>query len=105
MKMTPGIWQELVKKMPEDLAQLKSSKLLSREELTEIPEKGIYVLYEENKPMYVGRSDHLKTRIQTHSRPSSGHGQSSLAFNLAREEASKQGIRKDIERSKLEKDP
>ena len=47
---------------------------------------GIYVLYEGDKPMYVGRSDHLKDRLLSHGRPSSGSNSASFAFILAKED-------------------
>ena len=49
-------------------------------------EPGIYVLYEDSAPMYVGRSDHLKDRLLNHGRPSSGSESASFAFILAKED-------------------
>ena len=46
--------------------------------------KGVYVLYESGKPMYVGRSDKLADRLLDHGRPSSRSETASFAFNLAR---------------------
>ena len=48
--------------------------------------KGVYVLYENGKPMYVGRSDKLADRLLDHGRPSSRSETASFAFNLAREQ-------------------
>ena len=50
-------------------------------------EKGVYVLYERGRPMYVGRSDKLADRLLDHSKPSSGSETASFAFNLARNKA------------------
>ncbi len=47
---------------------------------------GIYVLYDDNVPVYVGRSDRLADRLLEHSRPSSGSESASFAFNLAKRE-------------------
>ena len=47
---------------------------------------GIYVLYENGEPMYVGRSDKLADRLLSHGRPSSGSESATFAFNLARAE-------------------
>lgn len=48
--------------------------------------KGIYVLYEDSTPMYVGRSDDLASRLLAHGRRSGSSENSSFAFNLAKEE-------------------
>ncbi len=50
--------------------------------------KGVYVLYEEDKPMYVGRSDNLATRLLEHGRPSGHSETASFAFNMAKEQFS-----------------
>ncbi len=50
---------------------------------------GIYVLYEDDTPMYAGRSDHLKDRLLNHGRPSSGSESASFAFILAKEDFEK----------------
>lgn len=46
---------------------------------------GIYVLYEQTRPMYVGRSDNLKQRLLDHGLSSGGSETATFAFNLARE--------------------
>jgi len=83
------------------------SELKSKYEITEYAGKrGIYILYENGKPIYVGRSNNLKKRIQEHSRPSSGHNSASFAFILAKEVAKQKNPDLDLtmERSQLEKD-
>lgn len=63
--------------------ELKSAKPVSREELPYSP--GIYVFYNEfDQPIYVGRTDNIRTRIQHHTRESSKHGSATFAFNLAK---------------------
>ena len=64
--------------------------------------KGVYVLYECCKPMYVGRSDQLADRLLSHGRPSSGSESATFAFNLAREKCSAPST---ISRQELKKDP
>ncbi|MBE9512964.1 MAG: GIY-YIG nuclease family protein [Chloroflexi bacterium] len=99
-------FSQQINKMPELLKDLKSQPLLTRENLTGIPQKGIYVFYENNKALYVGRSNRIKLRIQEHSRPSSMHNSASFAFRLAREELARhQDIPKDATRGELEKAP
>ena len=48
--------------------------------------KGVYVMYEGERPMYVGRSDNLATRLLEHGQPSGGSETASFAFNIAKEE-------------------
>ena len=47
-----------------------------------MPTSGIYLFSERSHDLYVGRSNRLKTRIQEHSRPSSGHNSAPFAFLL-----------------------
>ena len=82
----------IVARMPELLNQLLAATLLHRESLQEVPQRGIYVLYENRSPIYVGRSNRVRNRLLEHSRPSSTHNSAPFAFNLAKEEANKRGI-------------
>jgi hypothetical protein len=92
--------------MPILLDELKGKPQLNRNELRGIPKSGIYVFYERNKPLYVGRSNRLKERIQEHGRPSSDHYSATLAFNIAKEAVEhRQKIPKGITRKELEKAP
>ena len=52
-----------------------------------LPTAGIYVFYEGNTALYVGRTGRLKKRLKEHGAPSSSHYSASFAFLLAREEA------------------
>lgn len=83
-------FSKYIQRMPILLNELKGKPLLNRKELHDIPESGIYVFYEGNKPLYVGRSNRLKGRIQEHGQPSSDHYSATLAFNIA-DEAMGQG--------------
>ena len=76
-----------------------------RLEVGDIPEKGIYVFYENGRPIYVGRSNRLKDRIQEHGRPGSKNNSAPFAFNIAKSKAKRLGINIDKARSKLEKVP
>ena len=67
--------------------ELKSCPCYGRNDLPPITKgmKGIYVFYDAaNKPLYVGRTDNIKSRIQHHTRPSSGSGSATYAFNRAK---------------------
>ena len=69
--------------------QLKS--LLSMPAITPVTlpskmfRKGVYLLSEGEKHLYVGRSNDIKKRISGHSRPGATHRTAALAFRLARE--------------------
>lgn len=45
--------------------------------------RGIYVFYEQDRPLYVGRSNTLRKRIQQHCRPASTHNQATFAYRIA----------------------
>ena len=51
--------------------------------LPNIPKRGIYLFSDGDNHLYVGRSNNLKTRIQTHCRPGSKYNQAAFAFCLA----------------------
>ena len=69
--------------------QLKS--LLSMPAITPVTlpskmfRKGVYLLSEGEKHLYVGRSNDIKKRISGHSRPGATHRMAAFAFRLARE--------------------
>ncbi len=65
--------------------QLINSEMLNRDQLKNIPKKGIYVFYKNDNPMYVGRSNSLRTRIQTHSRARAVSASAAFAFILTRD--------------------
>ena len=46
---------------------------------------GIYVLYEDGRPLYVGRSNRLKERLLEHGRPGGWSASATFAFILATE--------------------
>ena len=99
-------FNQLVAKMPELLKVLESQPFLTRDNLGDIPEKGVYVFYENGKPLYVGRSNRLKGRIQEHGRPSSDHYSATLAFSMAKEEVKyKRNEHRLVTRNELEKAP
>ena len=99
-------FNQLVAKMPELLKVLESQPFLTRDNLGDIPEKGVYVFYENGKPLYVGRSNRLKGRIQEHGRPSSDHYSATLAFNMAKEKVNyKRNEHRLATRNELEKAP
>nr|WP_294789191.1 GIY-YIG nuclease family protein [uncultured Flavobacterium sp.] len=50
--------------------------------------RGVYVFYDKGKPIYVGRANNIRNRIQWHTRASSGSESASFAFNLAKKDYS-----------------
>ena len=80
---------------PISLVDLKNAKL---------PTAGIYVLYENGTPQYVGRTGRLKARLKEHSYEKSSHFSASFAFLLAKENAISKGVDCKRNRSALEKD-
>ncbi len=50
-----------------------------------LPERGIYLFSEGDRHLYVGRTDGMRRRIQTHCRPGATHFTATFAFRIARE--------------------
>lgn len=98
-------FDQIVAEMPHLLLRLQEAELLSRDDLRGIPERGVYVLYEDGKPIYVGRSNRLRNRLLEHSRQSSTHNSAPFAFNLAKEKADRRGIDTSQARNQLERNP
>ncbi len=99
-------FSEYIQRMPVLLNELKGKPLLNRNELGDVPKSGVYVFYREGKPLYVGRSNRLKERIQEHGRPSSDHYSATLAFNIAKEMVNyKRNEHRVTTRNDLEKAP
>jgi hypothetical protein len=69
--------------------EFKKSVLVKRNELPKY--SGIYVFYENGQPIYVGRANNIRKRIQWHTRESSGSESASFAFNLAKKDYAKKG--------------
>ncbi len=99
-------FNQLVAKMPELLKRLESQSFLTRDNLARIPKQGIYVFYENEEALYVGRSNGLKSRIQQHGRQSSDHYSATLAFNMAKKEMNVNRNKRGLAtRNELEKAP
>ena len=85
---------EIIDKMPNYLWELERCPAIKKGSdntfhpklLTDI---GVYVFYEDEKPIYVGRSDGMKDRLHQHGRPGSDHYSASFAFNIAKQECLK----------------
>ncbi|MDD4137071.1 MAG: hypothetical protein PHT99_04140 [Methanoregula sp.] len=100
-----GEFEDIVKKFPGWLDLLQKSPALSREQLGTVPNQGIYVYYDKkNRPLYVGRSDRMKTRLLEHSRPGSGHTSATFAFILAKEKMKNPDLATKKSRTELQMD-
>ena len=86
-------FSDIIGKMPGYLRELESCPIIpmdTRQERGNLGSKlppanaGIYVLYEDDKPIYVGRSDRLKERLLEHGQPSNGRETATLAFRIAK---------------------
>ena len=96
--------------MPELLATLKSCELLHRDrrgQLPQVPDHGIYVFYHGDKPVYVGRTDRMRERLQEHGRPGSTHNSATLAFAMAFRVAGALELAsiRTLPRNELQRDP
>jgi hypothetical protein len=98
-------FDQMIAEMPLLLRKLLQAEFRSRDNLRGIPQRGVYVLYEEGKPIYVGRSNRLRNRLLEHSRQGSTHNSAPFAFNLAKEQAARRGVDTSQARNQLEKDP
>ena len=95
-------FEGIINQVSDLMQQLANSPLRQRNSLGDIPNKGIYVFYENEEPIYVGRSNRMKDRIQEHGRKSSYHNSATFAFILAKEIANEQGIDINKTRNALE---
>ena len=79
-------FKKLADRMPLLLQSLLEQPLIARDDIgvIQVPEKGVYVFFENNKPIYVGRSNRLKKRIKEHSQISSQYS-ATLAFRIAKQ--------------------
>ena len=103
-------WESVSQRMPELLKTLKSCELLHRDrrgQLPQVPDRGIYVFYNGDNPIYVGRTNRMRQRLQEHGRPSSTHNSATLAFAMAYVLASNIQLDSvgDVSRDVLQRDP
>ena len=100
-------FEEIVAQLGPLLEELQSGPTYQGLTLRKLPKKGVYVFYEDGKPMYVGRvgsnsKQTIRQRIRQHTIPSSGHNQATFAFRLLQEElALPVGHESDITRPEL----
>lgn len=83
-------FEGIVARMGPLLENLKNSTPYNAPTYTDLPEKGIYVFYEQGVPMYVGRvgstsKQTMRQRIRQHTIPGAQHNQAVFAFRLLQE--------------------
>lgn len=97
-------FKQLIDQMPDLMQELNNSNYYTYGSLGNLPQKGVYVFYDGDKPVYVGRTNRMRSRIKEHGRPGSGHNSAPFAFNMAKKQAAEKGIDLLKTRSLLEKD-
>jgi hypothetical protein len=101
-------FRKLVEPLEDSFQELMSMEPVAVASLPrEMPSSGIYVFFENDRPLYVGRSGRLRQRLQQHCRPSSGHNSAPFAFRLAREATGRTEASYGTKgsRAELERDP
>ena len=85
--MKIGRFEEITARMGPLLGKLQNSPVYRGETLRNLPTQGVYVFYENGRPMYVGRTykQSIRKRVRQHTIPSSGHNQAAFAFQLLQE--------------------
>jgi len=83
-------FRELAERMPLRLRSLLEQPPIGIHGIgvTRLPQKGVYVLFEGDEPIYVGRSNRLKQRLKEHSQRSSGRYSATLALRMAKRDTS-----------------
>ncbi len=103
-------FQDVIDKMPRYMGELEDCEAIGMYTMADqralrrkLPaSKGVYVLYEREQPMYVGRSDNLADRLLEHGRPSGDSETATFAFNIAKEDFPDPASmsRKELQRTK-----
>ncbi len=99
--MINGAFRALVDNLPSLMSQLSNAQLRPWSDLGGLPQKGIYVFYEDNVAIYVGRTNRMRRRIKEHGQMSSGHNKAPFAFNIAKKEAIALGLEVGVPREML----
>ncbi len=86
----PGVghFEDAVAQMPALLDALRSAAKHRVADHPAVPNTpGIYLFSDTDKPIYVGQSRKLRTRLRQHTGAANRQNQASFAFNLAKREA------------------
>ena len=74
--------RSILAQMERLLAKLKACPPETFATRNKLPDRGVYVFYEGEKALYVGRSNQIWKRVQTHGRRGATQEQASFAFRL-----------------------
>ena len=83
-------WENIQNELHSKLEKLNKSEYSNIEDVNF--QRGIYVFYEEDKPIYVGRSNRIGKRLKEHGNVNSSHFSASFAFLLAKQIAKENNI-------------
>ena len=88
-----GAFNRVVDELPDLMRRLRLEPARPWGEWTDVPKRGVYLLLEDDRPVYIGRSDNILRRLRQHGNAKSPQNQASLAFNLAKRDALARGDR------------
>lgn len=92
-------FQRIVDQMESLLERLRGSREYTGDDLHGMPKQGVYVLYEDGSPIYVGRSNNIPQRIREHSASGAGHEGATFAFKLYRDKiGNPPGTREEVQK-------
>jgi hypothetical protein len=95
-------FDEVIARMEPLLEQLWDSPAATRDEHESVPAApGLYLFTRGDDPVYVGQAPNLRRRLGEHCRPSSGPSKATLAFEIAKRAARREGIDVDGPPSRL----
>jgi len=98
-------FDDAVAQMPALLGALRAAPKHRVADHPSVPDTpGIYLFSEGDRPVYVGQSRKLRSRLKQHTGTTSKQNQASFAFNLAKREAKSAGLDTKRWRSVLEAD-
>ena len=105
------IYESVVARLPELLERLLAAPAAAVSGHERIPEAPAIYLFSEpapgggaEKPLYVGQTRVLRSRLQNHTRLDGRHNQATFAFSIARKEAEEAGVDTKKYREALETD-
>ena len=79
-------WEGLVARMEELWDSLLATEILVRDHrgrFPKMPKQGIYCFYGGDEPIYVGRTNRMRSRVLEHGRVSARHNSATLAYLIA----------------------
>ena len=95
-------FEDLVGKLEPLLEELWDAPAAPRSEHSKIPAApGVYLFTRNDEPVNVGQAPDLRRRLAEQCRPSSGHSKATLAFEIAKRAADREGVAVDGPPSRL----